>query len=134
MASAERRSVIVAAVRTPVGRFGGALRDVPAVDLGAAAIREAVARAAAGSDSHDAEAFGAQVDYVLMGHVLQAGLGQNTARQAAVAAGVPIQVPAMTINKVCLASLSAIVLADQLIRAGDVEVVVAGGMESMSQA
>jgi acetyl-CoA C-acetyltransferase len=126
MASAERRSVIVAAVRTPVGRFGGALRDVPAVELGALSIREAVARVP--------EALADQIDYVLMGHVLQAGLGQNTARQASVAAGLPIHVPAMTVNKVCLASLSAVVLADQLIRAGDVEVVVAGGMESMSQA
>jgi acetyl-CoA C-acetyltransferase len=134
MASAERRSVIVAAVRTPVGRFGGALRDVPAVDLGATAIREAVARTAGSSSSLDPESVGAQVDYVLMGHVLQAGLGQNTARQAAVAAGLPVNVPAMTLNKVCLASLAAISFADQLIRVGDAEVVVAGGMESMSQA
>ena len=126
--------MIVGAVRTPVGRFGGALRDVPAVDLGAVAIREAVAKAAATSSAVDSDALGAQVDYVLMGHVLQAGLGQNTARQAAVAGGLPVSVPAMTLNKVCLASLAAIALADQLIRVGDVEVVVAGGMESMSQA
>jgi acetyl-CoA C-acetyltransferase len=133
MASADRRSVIVSAVRTPVGRFGGALRDVPAVELGAIAIREAIARAARSAPSFDASAPGS-VDYVLMGNVLQAGLGQNTARQAAVAAGVPVHVPAMTLNKVCLASIAAIALADQLVRSGDVEVVVAGGMESMSQA
>jgi acetyl-CoA C-acetyltransferase len=125
--------VVVSAVRTPVGRFGGALRDVPAVELGAMAIREALTRTVASAPSFDAGAPGA-VDYVLMGNVLQAGLGQNTARQAAVAAGLPVQVPAMTLNKVCLASLAAIALADQLIRSGDVEVVVAGGMESMSQA
>jgi acetyl-CoA C-acetyltransferase len=128
------RSVIVAAARTPVGRFGGTFRDVPAVDLGAAAIRAAIDRASVASAAGDPDALAAQVDYVLMGHVLQAGLGQNTARQAAIAAGLPVHVPAMTINKVCLASLSAIALADQLIRAGEIEVAVAGGMESMSTA
>jgi acetyl-CoA C-acetyltransferase len=128
------RSTIVAAVRTPVGRFGGAFRDVPAVELGAAVIRAAMERAASGCDEADAQALGAQVDYVIMGHVLQAGTGQITARQAAVAAGLPAHVPAITINKVCLASLSAIALADQLIRAGEIEVAVAGGMESMSMA
>ena len=119
------RSVIVAAVRTPVGRFGSALRSRSAVDLGAVAIAEAVARA--GVPPGD-------VDYVLMGQVLQAGAGQITARQAAIAAGVPPQVPAITLNKVCLSSLTAVALADQLIRAGELEVAVAGGMESMTNA
>jgi acetyl-CoA C-acetyltransferase len=119
------RSVIVAAVRTPVGRFGSALRSRSAVELGAVAIAEAVARARVAPS---------EVDYVLMGHVLQAGTGQITARQAAVAAGIPSQVPAMTLNKVCLSSLTAVALADQLIRAGELEVAVAGGMESMTNA
>lgn len=118
-------SVIVAGARTPFGKFGGAFKDVPAKSLGAHAIRAALSRAGVkGSD----------VDYVIMGQVLQAGAGQITARQAAIEAGVPQEVPAMTINKVCLSGLNAIALADQLIRAGEVEVVVAGGMESMSQA
>ena len=119
------RSVIVAAVRTPVGRFGSALRSRSAVELGAVAIAEAVARAGVAPS---------EVDYVLMGHVLQAGTGQITARQAAVVAGIPSQVPAMTLNKVCLSSLTAVALADQLIRAGELEVAVAGGMESMTNA
>jgi acetyl-CoA C-acetyltransferase len=119
------RSVIVAAVRTPVGRFGSALRSRSAVELGAVAIAEAVARAGVAPS---------EVDYVLMGHVLQAGTGQITARQAAVAAGIPSQVPAMTLNKVCLSSLTAVALADQLIRVGELEVAVAGGMESMTNA
>ena len=127
------RSVVVSAVRTAVGKFGGALRDVPAVDLGATAIRAAIERAV-GPGPLSAESLASQVDYVLMGHVVQAGTGQNSARQAAVAAGLPNDVPAITLNKVCLASLAAIALADQLIRAGDIEVAVAGGMESMSQA
>jgi acetyl-CoA C-acetyltransferase len=118
-------SVIVAGARTPIGRFGGAFRDVPAVDLGAAAIREALARSSLPAD---------QVDYVLMGHVIQAGAGQITARQAAIKAGIPKEVPAVTINKVCLSGLNAIALADQLIRAGEIEVAVAGGFESMSDA
>src|SRR5204863_8820768 len=96
-----------------------------AVSLGARAIREALVRS--GVDPAD-------VGYVIMGHVLQAGAGQITARQAAIEAGIPKEVPAITINKVCLSGLNAIALADQLIRAGEVEVVVAGGMESMSQA
>jgi acetyl-CoA C-acetyltransferase len=128
------RSVIVAAARTPVGKFGGAFADVPAVHLGAAAIKAALDRAAARSSSTEPGALGAQVDYVIMGHVLQAGTGQITARQAAVAAGLPAEVPAISVNKVCLASLSAIALADQLIRAGEIEIAVAGGMESMSLA
>jgi acetyl-CoA C-acetyltransferase len=118
-------SVIVAGARTPIGRFRGALSSFEAVDLGAIAIREALVRAGIGAD---------QVDYVLMGHVIQAGTGQITARQAAIAAGVPREVSAITINKVCLSGSSAIALADQLIRAGDIDVAVAGGMESMSRA
>jgi acetyl-CoA C-acetyltransferase len=118
-------SMIVAGARTPIGKFGGAFKDVPAVTLGAHAIRAALDRAGvAGKD----------VDYVIMGQVLQAGAGQITARQAAIEAGIPPEVPALTINKVCLSGLNAIALADQLIRAGEVEVVVAGGMESMSEA
>jgi len=118
-------SVIVAAVRTPVGRFGSALRSCSAVDLGAVAIAEALARAGMAPG---------EVDYVLMGQVLQAGAGQITARQAAIAAGIPMEVPAITLNKVCLSSLTAVALADQLIRAGEIEVAVAGGMESMTNA
>ena len=118
-------SVIVAGARTPFGRFGGAFKDVPAVTLGGHAIRAALERSGVAAD---------QVDYVIMGHVLQAGAGQITARQAAIEAGIPQEVPAITINKVCLSGLNAIALADQLIRAGEVEVVVAGGMESMSEA
>jgi acetyl-CoA C-acetyltransferase len=118
-------SVIVAGARTPFGKFGGAFKDIPAVTLGAHAIRSALERSRVPPD---------QVDYVIMGQVLQAGAGQITARQAAIEAGIPQEVPAITINKVCLSGLNAIALADQLIRAGEVEVVVAGGMESMSEA
>jgi acetyl-CoA C-acetyltransferase len=118
-------SVVVAGARTPIGKLRGGLSDLPAVDLGAAAIREALARARVAPD---------QVDYVIMGQVLQAGTGQITARQAAIAADIPKEVPALTINKVCLSGINAIALADQLIRAGEVEIVVAGGMESMSRA
>ncbi len=118
-------SVILAGARTPIGKLGQAFRDLSAVDLGAVAIREALARARVDP---------AEVDYVIMGQVLQAGAGQITARQAAVAAGIPKEVPAITLNKVCLSGMNAIALADQLIRAGEVELVVAGGMESMSQA
>jgi acetyl-CoA C-acetyltransferase len=118
-------SVIVAGARTPVGKFGGSFKDIPAVALGGHAVRAALDRA---------EIAGKNVDYVIMGQVLQAGAGQITARQAAIEAGIPQEVPAITINKVCLSGLNAIALADQLIRAGEVEVVVAGGMESMSEA
>jgi acetyl-CoA C-acetyltransferase len=118
-------SVIVAGARTPIGRFAGGLASLPAVSLGAIAIREALRRA--GVPAGD-------VDYVIMGHVIQAGAGQITARQAAIEAGVPKEVPAITVNKVCLSGLNAIALADQMIRAGELEVAVAGGMESMSQA
>jgi acetyl-CoA C-acetyltransferase len=118
-------SVIVAGARTPFGKFAGAFKEVPAKTLGAHAIREALARAGVK---------GSEVDYVIMGQVLQAGAGQITARQAGIEAGIPQEVPAITINKVCLSGINAIALADQLIRAGEVEVVVAGGMESMSEA
>jgi acetyl-CoA C-acetyltransferase len=119
------RSVIVSAVRTPVGKFGSALRDCSAVDLGGAVIREAVARAAISPSD---------IDHVVMGHVLQAGAGQITSRQAAVAGGIPKEIPAITLNNVCLSSLTAIAYADQLIRAGELETAVAGGMESMTNA
>jgi acetyl-CoA C-acetyltransferase len=118
-------SVIVAGARTPFGKFGGAFKDVPATSLGAHAIRAALRRANVPAGD---------VDYVIMGQVLQAGAGQITARQAAIEAGIPQEVPAITINKVCLSGINAIALADQLIRAGEVEVVVAGGMEPMSEA
>jgi acetyl-CoA C-acetyltransferase len=119
------RSVIVSAARTAVGKLGGAASGVPAVAFGGRAIAGALERA--GVSGHD-------VDYVIMGQVLQAGTGQITARQAAVEAGIPVATPAITINKVCLSGLNAIALGDQLIRAGEVSVVVAGGMESMDQA
>ncbi len=118
-------SVIVAGARTPIGRFNGGLAGLRAVDLGAIAIREALSRAGVAPD---------QVDYTIMGHVLQAGQGQITARQAAIAAGIPIETPAITINKVCLSGTSAVAMADQMIRAGELDVAVAGGMESMTNA
>jgi acetyl-CoA C-acetyltransferase len=118
-------SVIVAGARTAIGKFGGGLSTVPAVELGGVAIRSAVERAGIAPED---------VDYVIMGQVLQAGAGQITARQAAIHGGLPVEVPALTINKVCLSGLNAIALADQLIRAGEIEVAVAGGMESMSLA
>src|SRR6201999_400703 len=118
-------SVIVAGARTPMGRMLGALKDFSGAQLGGVAIKAALERAGVSPD---------QVQYVIMGQVLQAGAGQITARQAAVKAGIPMTVPALTINKVCLSGLNAIALADQLIRAGEHEIVVAGGMESMSSA
>lgn len=118
-------SVILSGARTPVGKLSGALATFKATDLGGVAIRAALGRAGLTPD---------QVDYVFMGHVLQAGGGQITARQAAVNAGVPLRVPATTVNKVCLSGLNAIYLADQMIAAGDAEIVVAGGMESMTNA
>lgn len=118
-------TVIVAGARTPIGRLSGALGTVPATQLGGVAIRGALGRAAVDP---------ADVDYVIMGQVLQAGCGQIPARQAAVAGGISMDVPALTINKVCLSGLDAIALADQLIRAGEFTTVVAGGMESMTQA
>jgi len=118
-------SVIVSGARTPIGKLLGALADFQAVDLGGIAIEHALSRAGVRGD---------QVDYVIMGQVLQAGAGQITARQAAVKGGIPMTVPALTINKVCLSGLDAIALADQLIGAGEYDVVVAGGMESMTNA
>jgi len=118
-------SVIVAGARTPIGKFLGAFASMPAVELGGAAIGEALKRSKVAAES---------VDYVIMGHVLQGGTGQITARQAAVKAGIGMGIPAITVNKVCLSGLNAIALADQLIRAGEVEMVVAGGMESMTNA
>ncbi|MDZ4827420.1 MAG: acetyl-CoA C-acetyltransferase [Actinomycetota bacterium] len=117
-------SVIVGSARTPIGKLSGALAGFSAMDLGGFAIKAALERAGIGPE---------QVDYVLMGQVLQAGSGQITARQAAANAGIPMTVPAMTVNKVCLSGINAMYLADQMIAAGDAEVVVAGGMESMTQ-
>ena len=117
--------VIVAATRTAIGSFQGALAGVPAVELGAAVIRRLLEQTGIK---------GAQVDEVILGHVLTAGAGQNTARQAAIHAGLPHAVPAMTLNKVCGSGLKAVQLAAQAIRCGDAEVVIAGGMENMSQA
>ena len=117
--------VIVSAVRTPIGKFLGALAAVPATRLGALAVREAIARAGLKPD---------QVQEVIMGNVVSGGLGQNPARQASIFGGVPDTVPAFTVNKVCGSGLKAVVLAAQAIKCGDAEVVVAGGMESMSNA
>ncbi len=119
------RSVIVSAVRTPFGKLGGGLAAYSAPELGAFAIRAALERI--GLE-------GSEIDYVIMGQVLQAGAGQAPARQAAVGAGIPIDVPSDTINKVCASSIRAVEIADSMIRAGDVEVVVTGGMESMTNA
>src|SRR5947207_13734 len=118
-------SVIVGGSGTPMGRLLGNLKSFPATALGAAAIRAALERSGVSPD---------QVQYVIMGQVLQAGSGQMSARQAAVAADIPMTVPALTVNKVCLSGLDAIALADQLIGAGEFEIVVAGGMESMTNA
>ncbi|MEU4635790.1 MULTISPECIES: acetyl-CoA C-acetyltransferase [Micromonospora] len=118
-------SVIVSGARTPMGRLLGNLKDLPATRLGGIAIKAALERAGVAPE---------QVQYVIMGQVLQAGAGQIPARQAAVEAGIPMSTPALTINKVCLSGLDAIALADQLIRAGEFDVVVAGGMESMTNA
>jgi len=118
-------AVIVSAVRTAIGTYGGGLAEVPAVKLGEICIRAALERA---------DLKPSQVEEVIMGNVLQAGLGQNPARQAAVNAGLPVEVPAMTINKVCGSGLKAVALAAQAIKLGDAEIIVAGGMESMSRA
>jgi acetyl-CoA C-acetyltransferase len=118
-------TVIVSGRRTAVGKFGGAYADLSGADLGGFAIKGAL---------NDAKLDPDDVEYVIMGQVLQAGAGQITARQAAVKAGIPMSVPAITVNKVCLSGLNAIALADQLIRAGEVSRVVAGGMESMTNA
>ncbi|QBS43255.1 MULTISPECIES: acetyl-CoA C-acetyltransferase [Nocardia] len=118
-------SVIVSGARTPVGRLLGGLKDFSGSDLGGFAIKAALEKGGVAPE---------QVDYVIMGQVLTAGAGQIPARQAAAAAGIPMDVPALTVNKVCLSGINAIALADQLIRAGEYEIVVAGGQESMSQA
>ncbi|CAL9450960.1 MULTISPECIES: acetyl-CoA C-acetyltransferase [Streptomyces] len=125
MSSGTTSSVIVAGARTPMGRLLGSLKSFSGADLGGFAIKAALDRAGIGGD---------QVQYVIMGQVLQAGAGQIPARQAAVKAGIPMNVPALTVNKVCLSGLDAIALADQLIRAGEFDIVVAGGQESMTNA
>src|SRR6266511_1360011 len=117
--------VIVAGARTPIGRFGGVLAPFPAADLGGLAVAAAVERAGVSPDA---------VEHVIMGHVLQAGQGQITARQAAVKAGIPMTVPALTVNKVCLSGLNAIATAAQYVELGLAGLLVAGGMESMSGA
>jgi acetyl-CoA C-acetyltransferase len=119
------RSVIVSAVRTPFGKLGGALAGYEATELGSLVIRNALDRVGLEND---------EVEYVIMGQVLQGGAGQAPARQASIGAGLPIEVPADTINKVCASSIRAVEIADTMIRAGDHEVIVAGGMESMSNA
>ncbi|HEY7437802.1 MAG TPA: acetyl-CoA C-acyltransferase, partial [Acidimicrobiia bacterium] len=118
-------SVIVSTARTPIGKLSGALASFTAMDLGGVAIKGALERAGVAPDA---------IDYVIMGQVLQAGQGQITARQAAVKAGIPMTTPAITINKVCLSGINALYLADQMIDNGDATLVVAGGMESMTQA
>jgi acetyl-CoA C-acetyltransferase len=118
-------SVIVAGARTPIGRLLGGLKDLSAADLGGVAIKGALEKAGISGDL---------VEYVILGQVIQAGAGQITARQAATKGGIPMDVPSITINKVCLSGVNAIALADQLIRAGEHEVIVAGGMESMTNA
>ena len=120
-----KNAVIASACRTPVGRFLGSLRTLPATRLGALVVQEALRRSGAPADG---------IDEVIMGNVLSAGLGQNPARQAAIKGGLPVTVPALTINKVCGSGLKAVALAAQSIRAGDHELIVAGGMESMSNA
>ena len=119
------QSVIVAGARTPIGRLLGGLKSLSGSDLGGHAIKAALEKAGVSGD---------QVDYVIMGQVLQAGAGQIPARQAAHKGGIPLNVPALTVNKVCLSGINAIALADQLIRAGEHEIIVAGGQESMTQA
>jgi acetyl-CoA C-acetyltransferase len=125
MSDTRNQTVIVAGARTPIGRLLGGLKGFTGAELGGFAIKGALEKAGVAPD---------QVEYVIMGQVLQAGAGQIAARQAAVKAGIPMNIPAITINKVCLSGLNAIALADQLIRAGEYEIVVAGGMESMTNA
>ena len=117
--------VIVSAVRTPIGKFRGTLASIPATKLGALVIKETVERSGIRPE---------QIDEVIMGNVVSAGLGQNPARQAAIGSGLPDSIPAMTVNKVCGSGLKAVVLASQAIQCGDAEALVAGGMESMSNA
>ncbi|GAA1693583.1 acetyl-CoA C-acetyltransferase [Kribbella yunnanensis] len=125
MSDTQNQSVIVAGARTPIGKLLGGLKGFTGAELGGFAIKGALDKAGVAPD---------QVEYVIMGQVLQAGGGQITARQAAVKGGIPMNIPAITINKVCLSGLNAIALADQLIRAGEYDIVVAGGMESMTNA
>ena len=120
-----KEAVIIGAARTPIGKYGGSLQDNPAVELGATAIKGALERS--GADPMD-------VDEVILGNVLQSGLGQNPARQAMMKAGVPKEVPAMTLNKVCGSGLRSVSLAAQIVKAGDADLIVAGGFESMSAA
>jgi len=117
-------TVIIGMARTPFGRMGGALVDLTAMELGAIAIRESVSRASVLPE---------QIDYVIMGQVITGGCGQIPARQAALKAGLPIEVPCLNVNKVCISSISALITADQIIKAGDANLIVTGGMESMSQ-
>ena len=117
-------AVIVSAVRTPVGSFDGQFKEIAATELGSRVVRAALARAEIAAE---------EVDEVLLGCVLQAGLGQNPARQAAIGAGIPQEVPATTINMLCGSGLKSVAIAAQMIRAGDVDVVVAGGMENMTR-
>ncbi len=125
MSSSNGGSVIVAGARTPIGRLLGGLKSLSAAEIGGVAIKGALEKAGVDAD---------QVEYLIMGQVIQAGAGQNAARTAGVAAGVPMSVPSITINKVCLSGINAIALADQLIRAGEHDIIVAGGMESMTNA
>ena len=120
-----KKVVLAGACRTAIGKMGGALSSIPAVDLGSIVIKEALNRAGVPAD---------QVDQVYMGCVIQAGLGQNVARQASIKAGLPIECPAVTVNVVCGSGLNAVNMAAQMIQAGDADIVVAGGMESMSRA
>ncbi|KYO64313.1 acetyl-CoA C-acetyltransferase [Thermovenabulum gondwanense] len=120
-----RNVFIVSAARTPIGKYGGSLMGIPAPELGAIAVKEAVKRAGIGPEA---------VEEVIMGNVLQAGLGQNPARQVSLKAGIPIDVPAMTINKVCGSGLKSVILGAQAIMIGDADIVAAGGMENMSRA
>jgi acetyl-CoA C-acetyltransferase len=125
MSSNTGGSVIVAGARTPIGRLLGGLKSLSAADLGGVAIKAALEKAGVSGD---------QVDYLIMGQVIQAGAGQNPARTAGIAAGLPMSLPSITINKVCLSGVNAIAMADQMIRAGEHDIVVAGGMESMTNA
>ena len=120
-----REVLIVSAVRTAVGTFGGGLRDIPAVELGRIAVEEALKRSKIKPD---------QVEEVILGNVLQAGQGQNPARQVLIRSGIPKETPATTINKVCASGLKSVMMAAQAIKAEDADIVVAGGIESMSQA
>ena len=120
-----KKVVIAGACRTAIGKMGGALANVPATELGAIVIREALARAGVPAT---------EVDHVYMGCVIQAGLGQNVARQASIKAGLPVETPAVTVNVVCGSGLNCVNMAAQMIRAGDADIVVAGGMENMSMA